>query len=416
VISLADTCMSNGHKNWQLTAPDWGSLDTIWRNPLPFVLWPIGNQPLLAHWMDEAVRQGIAEIEIFVADRPAEVRHWLEEGAYWSRQVKVTPVANEASMPAAGCQRLDRLPSDPGPVTPPADAAALLRHWFSMQRHWLKHRLDEMPSIDARHADGGWTGPGATVATSARLVAPYWIGADARIGANCRIGPNAFIGRRVIIDANVEVEEAYVAEDTYVGKFTRIAQAIASGKMLVDMSRGVRLDLAEPFILSPVRARGSRPGLAGRLGALLCSVLLAPLALLRNARASDWTEQHVVTCDQDKIHLRTGRRGPLWMRRWPWFRHIAAGRLRWIGALPRKESDFAHMPKELAAQVRCARAGMFSLADLYHCSEVADADEWLHATYQVQGVDRTVTRRLRNNLWKIAWSHPIAGGGGGPPP
>jgi tetrahydrodipicolinate N-succinyltransferase len=408
--------MSAAEKIWKLAAPDWSSLDTIWRNPLPFVLWPVGNQPLLAHWMDEAVRQGIAHVEIFVADRPAEVRQWLEDGVYWSRKVKVTPVANEEGMPPAqNCQRLDRLPSERDVVTPPADAAALLKHWFSMQTHWLKHRLDELPSLDARHVSGGWTGPGAVVASSARLIAPFWIGADARIGPGCRIGPNAFIGRHAIVDANVEVEEAYIAEGTYVGKFTRVSQAIASGKVLVDIRRGVRLELQEHFILSTVRAHGSRPGFVGRLGALLCSVLLAPLALLRNAGPGDWSEQRVTACAGDTIELRTGRRGPLWMRRWPWFRHIAAGRLRWIGALPRGESDFERMPKELAAQVRSARAGMFSLADLNHCSGVADADEWLHATYQVQGVDPGIPRRMRRNLWKIAWSRPVGADGGTPP-
>jgi hypothetical protein len=399
-------------KTWQLLAPDWSALDTIWRNPLPFVLWPVGNQPLLAHWMDEAVRQEIAHVEIFVADRPAEVRHWLEGGAYWSRQVKITPIANQAGVTApAGAQRLDRLPGDDSPPAEPADATALLAHWFDMQKHWLKHRLDELPSIDARHADGGWTGPGAIVAPSTELIAPFWIGADARVGAGCRIGPNAFIGRHAIIDADVEVEEAYVAAGTYVGKFTRIAHAVAAGKLLVDMARGVRLELEEQFILSPVRAHKSRPGPGERLAALLCSVLLAPLALLRNARAGDWSERQVTACEQDTIRLRSGRRGPLWMRRWPWFRQIAAGHLRWIGALPRAESDFERMPAELAAQVRTARAGMFSLADLNRCSEVDNPEEWIHASYQVQGVDRSLSRKLWRNLWKMAWSSPPSPGG-----
>jgi hypothetical protein len=403
--------MAGVEKNWNLLAPDWSSLDTIWRQPLPFVLWPVGNQPLLAHWMDEAVRQGIAQIEIFVADRPAEVRRWLEGGAYWSRQVRVTPVAGEKDMPAgAASHRLDRLPGETSPVTEPADATALLTYWFEMQKHWLKYRLDALLSIDAPHADGGWTGPGAMVAASAQLLAPFWIGAHARVGEGCRIGPNAFIGRHAIIDANVEVEEAFVASDTYVGKFTRIAHAIASGQVLVDMSRGVRLELAEQFILSPVRGRRSRPGLAERLAALLCSVVLAPLALLRNAGASDWSEEHVTACEQETIELRTGRRGPLWMRRWPWFRQIASGHLRWIGALPRGESDFERMPAELAAQVRTARAGMFSLADLYRCSGVGDPEEWIHASYQVQGVDDALPRRLWRNLWKIAWSQPVGSG------
>ena len=405
--------MSATERTWKLMAPDWSLLDTIWRHPLPFVLWPGGSQPLLAHWMDEAVRQGIEQVEIFVADRPAEVRQWLEGGAYWSRTVKVTPVAQEADVPGQETvRRVDHLPGDPPLAAGPTDAPARLPHWFEMQKHWLKHRLDEMPSVDARHSSGGWTGPGAIVAPSAELVPPFWIGADARVGAGCRIGPNAFVGRHAIIDTNVEVEEAYVAADTYVGKFTRIARAVASGKVLVDIARGVRVELEEQFILSSVQARKSRPGLEERLAALLCSVLLAPMASLLNGK--HWTEQRVVACESESIQLRTGPRGPLWLRRWPWFRHIAKGHLRWIGALPRGEQEFEQMPPELATQVRAARAGMFSLADLHGCAGVCDAEEWLHAGYQVQGVDPDLPQRLRRNLWKIAWSHPTEAGGDTP--
>lgn len=396
--------MSNpGKSSWQLLAPDWAALDTIWRNPMPFVLWPVGNQPLLAHWMDEAVRQGIDAVEIFVPDRPADVRLWLEGGAYWSRKVKITPIGKESDAPAEA-QRVDRLPGDPAMGQVPADARALLGHWFDMQRHWLQHRMEMSPSVEELHESGGWVGAQALVAASAQLVPPFWIGSDARVGEGCRIGPNAFIGRHAIIDNEVEVENAFVGPGTYVGSFTRISRAIASGRTLVDMARGVRLELAERFILSSVDERNSRPGVGERLAALACSALLAPAAALLNRGA--WTERRVTACEDDTIQLRTGRRGPLWLRRWPWLGHIAAGRLRWIGALPRGEEDFQRMPEELAKPVRAARAGMFSLADLHGCSSVEDAEEWIHASYQVQAVDPTISRPLKKNLWKLAWSQP----------
>ena len=77
---------------WRLAAPDWAGLDSIWRNPDPFILWYVGNQTLLCHWMDEAVRNGVEEVEVYVADRPAEVRAWLDEGTFWSRRIKVIPI------------------------------------------------------------------------------------------------------------------------------------------------------------------------------------------------------------------------------------------------------------------------------------------------------------------------------------
>ncbi len=390
-------------KTWNLLAPDWSSLDTIWRNPMPFVLWPVGNEPLLAHWMDEAVRQGVDQVEIFVLDRPADVRLWLEGGAYWSRKVKVTPISKESSAPE-DARRVDCLPGGPPLNREVSDPHELLRYWFDIQKTWLKQRLDASPTIDHRHDSGGWIGPQAVVSPTAELVPPFWIGADARIGEGCRIGPNAFIGRHAIVDEEVEVENSFVGANTYVGKFTRISRAIASGRILVDMARDVRLELSERFILSPVGAPNTRPGVLERVAALVAGVALAPAAAWCNH--GKWTEQRVTSCDDDVIHLRTGQKGPLWLRRWPWLGHIAAGRLRWIGALPRRQEDFARMPEELAEPVRAARAGMFSLADLHGCSSVEDAEEWIHASYQVQAVDPTVTRRLWKNLWKIAWSQP----------
>ena len=389
--------------SWKLLAPDWSALDTIWRNPLPFVLWPVGNQPLLAHWMDEAVRQGIEDVEIFVPDRPADVRLWLEGGAYWSRRVKITPVSRESGVPP-GAQRLDRLPTDPPRTQDPANACELLQQWFEMQKRWLQERFKASPSVEEMHATGGWIGAQAIVAPSAQLIPPFWIGAAVRIGEGCRIGPHAFIGRHTIVDEEVEVENAFIGASTYVGKYTRISRAVAAGRVLVDIARCVRLELSEQFILSPVGAVNSRPGPAERLAALACSALLAPAAALFNH--GRWTEQRVTACENDVISLRTGERGPLWMRRWPWLGHIAAGRLRWLGALPRRDEDFERMPDELAEPVRAARAGMFSLADLHGCSSVEDAEEWIHASYQVQGADPTVNRRLWKNFWKIAWSQP----------
>ena len=87
-------------KTLSLLAPDFVTLDSIWRNPLPFVLWPVGHQGLIDHWVDEAVRQGAEEILIYAADRPAEIRRHLSAGGYWSRKAQVTAIRTEADAPS----------------------------------------------------------------------------------------------------------------------------------------------------------------------------------------------------------------------------------------------------------------------------------------------------------------------------
>ncbi len=92
-----------------LLAPNFAEIDTLWRNPLPFALWPVGPQSLLAHWMDEAVRLGMDEVKIYASDRPAEIRRHLEGGAYWSCKVEVIPLMEDAAAPAEAV-RVDHLP------------------------------------------------------------------------------------------------------------------------------------------------------------------------------------------------------------------------------------------------------------------------------------------------------------------
>ena len=294
--------------SWKLLAPDWSALDTIWRNPLPFVLWPVGNQPLLAHWMDEAVRQGIDEVEIFVPDRPADVRLWLEGGAYWSRKVKITPVSRESAVPA-GAQRLDRLPTDPPRTEVPPDACALLQHWFEMQKQLVAATLRGIPVRrgNARHR---------------RL--------DRRAGLRRPLGPvdPAVLDRRGcprgrgLPHRPERVHRTARHRRRGGGGGKRVRRRGHLRRQATRASRGpsppgacswtcarcVRLELSEQFILSPVGAANSRPGPAERLAALVCSALLAPVAALLNR--GRWTEQRVTACENDVISPSHGSARP----------------------------------------------------------------------------------------------------------
>jgi NDP-sugar pyrophosphorylase family protein len=218
--------IENSQSVLRLVAPDFAALDTIWRNPLPFVLWPIGPQPLIAHWMDDAVRQGFDEVEVYVADRPAAVRLALEGGVYWSRPVRVIPIASEADAPADAL-RVDHFPDAPAaPFS--GDARQLLEHWFDLQKAWLASRGKERVVIDERHPSGGWIGPHANVHPSAKLTAPFWIGPNARIGEDCQLGPHALIGENSILGSNVEVENACLLPNTCLGHNTRSAGRASS--------------------------------------------------------------------------------------------------------------------------------------------------------------------------------------------
>jgi hypothetical protein len=385
----------------RLVAPDLGSVDTIWRNPLPFVLWPIGAEPLLAHWMDDTVRSGFDEVEVYVSDRPVAVRVALEEGVYWSLPVKVIPIASEADAPP-DAERVDRLPSAGTAARFSGNGAQLLAHWFDLQKSWLLSRDNGDFLIDRQQPDGGWVAPGARIDPTAELKAPYWIGENARIGVGCRIGPDAFIGADSILEDHVEVEGGCVLPNTCMGQRTRVHAALADGSALVDWERAARVDIHEGFIMRPVVSRMRSPSVIERMMALLFYWLLTPLAVLINR--TGWSSRDLSGADSNPLRLRTGADGPLWVRRWPWLWEIARGKLRWIGILPRSEEDWNYFPKEVVHQMRTSRCGMFSLADLHGCHDPSDPEESIHAIYQALHVDPRTQRLVMKNLWKIAWS------------
>ena len=391
-------------KTLSLFAPDFAALDVIWRNTHPFVLWPVGSQSLLAHWMDEAVRLGVDEVQIYTADRPSDLRHFLEEGNYWSKKTGITPLT-EGAEPPEGTVRMDRLPGQPAPALEYDSPTALLANWQEMQRYWLLKRSSESLSIDVEQVPGGgWVGPLAQIHPRAKLTPPFWIGSRAQIGAHSEIGPNALIAEGCIVDSHVQVSESVILPDTYLGQNTRLHQAVAQGGILVDIKRACRLDIRESFILAPVSAHHQAASMPEKAAAFVCWLLLAPVA--KGWKGQEWRTSEIMDHKGEVLSLKTGKSGPLIIRRWPWLKSVFSGNLRWFGILPRTASDWEHLPPETAERLKASPAGIFSWADLHGCHEPSAPDEWIHAAYQVLQKDDTVKRVLRRKAMRLAFLTP----------
>ncbi len=393
-------------KTLSLLAPDFAALDVIWRNAHPFVLWPVGSQSLLAHWMDEAVRLGVDEVQIYTADRPSDLRQFLEGGNYWSKKIAVIPL-KEGAEPPEGTIRMDRLPAQPEPAPAYDSPTALLANWQEMQRHWLLKRSSESLSIDVEQVPGGgWVGALAQIHPKAKLTPPFWIGSRAQIGPSSEIGPNALIAEGCIIDSHVQVSESVILPNTYLGQNTRLHQAVAQGGILVDIKRACRVDIRESFIMAPVSTHRQAASILEKAAAFSCWLLLAPVAKCWRGQA--WQEREIMDHKGEGLLLKTGQRGPLIIRRWPWLKSVFAGNLRWFGILPRGASDWEHLPPETAERLKASPAGIFSWADLHGCHDPTAPDEWIHAAYQVLQQDDTVKRVLRRKTVRLACLTPLS--------
>lgn len=388
--------------NWYLVAPDWAALDTVWKNPLPFVLWPVCGKPLLAYWLDEALHRGAESITVCATDRPHLIRAWLDLGDYWSKKIVVA----SGEPPTDGeVHRMDGLPGASSPVAV-AGGQYLLEHWFSLHRGVLASRGTGGLLIDREISPGIWAAPGASIHPSAKLTPPCWIGPRARVGQGCRLGPDVFVAGRAVIDDDVEAVEAVVCQDTYIGRHTRLEQSVAQGGLLINWKFGVAVNIVDDFILADIGPEKIRPGAGERLLAMLLWLpcVLAGMALNAGKAPS---EKAVLFARGRTLRLATWSRGPLILRRARWLGAVAAGHLRLVGVLPRSESEWNTLPPEMRALLESSPPGVLALSDLHGCHDPAEPDEWMHAVYQAGAHDGAGRQQALRAALTIALKTPL---------
>ena len=388
---------------WHLVAPDWSSLDTIWRSPQPFLLWPVCDKPLLSYWLDEAVRAGVESVSIEAVDRPHLVRQWLDQRDLWSRSIEVhsNPGSNE------GWDRL-LLQGLPGTKNPPAVQSAkdLMEHWYRLQVEALARRASGMVHLDREYRPGIWFGPGAKASADAVFTSPCWVGSHAMVGPGCRVGPHAFIGSGVFLDADVEVAESIVCADTYVGSHTTLKRMAVQGGLLMDLERGVGVEVVDEFVLAPLGGSASSPPWFERLLAALAVFPMEWIARLCNPGAGP-CETTVRLGRSRSLKLRSYAKGPLCLRRSGWLAHVAAGKMRLVGVLPRTEDDWKSLSPDTRSALEQAPAGVFALSDLYHCHSPGQPDEWMHAVFQAGSANGIGQRMACKSLLRIALTTPV---------
>lgn len=386
---------------WRLVAPDWAELDTIWRSPLPFLLWPVCEKPLLAWWLDEAVRQGVSSVTIEAVDRPHCLRKWLDARDLWSRSIEVdsTPRTPENTVRIVA----DTLPGS-SPCPPLQSPRDLLQHWFSLQVASLEKRSSGMVHLDAEYRPGIWFAPGAKAARDTVFSPPCWIGSTARIGPNCRIGPNAFVGPGAFLDEDVEVSNAVVLGETYVGSHTTLHNVAVQGGLLMDFERGAAVEVTDDFVLSNLHKTDSVPFLTRAAAALLAPILEVFAKLAAKGAPP---ERQTIRLGRDKdVPLITYPQGPLLLRRAAWFRLVASGELGLVGILPRSPENWESLPPDAHAALAAVRPGVFALSDLYGCHSADRPDEWLHAAFQAGAPEKAGQKMAEKSLAKIAFTTP----------
>lgn len=369
-----------------LVLPDWGGIDTVRRSPLPFALWPVGDQPLLFHWFDDAVNRSFEKVRLHIADRPAEIRRAVEAATLWPLEIECLPVRSTDQAPS-GAVHADHLPKLPRPPEP-TDGWELLRHHAALEALWLE-RLQDDPNADLISI-----GQHCRIHPDAELIPPYFIGNQVAIGPGSKIGPGAVIGSGCLLAGSNHITRSHLSAHTSLGPMTGLEDCLLDGNILYNLRLKARIAGLENHLADTLERRADprRPGLGERLLALRLA--------FRHRGATSPSSETFTTPDGLTLSSVASLRDRL-----AWLPLVWQGKLRLFGVLPRTREQLDALPADWRDPIASAPPGVFSYADCHGCHSVAHPEEAIHAIYQASTPEAELTPVLRDFVRQLPLSH-----------
>lgn len=342
--------------------PDWGGLDTVRRSPLPFALWTMGDQCLLHHWLDFAVNQGATTVRIFASDRPAAIRHVLDDSELWPIKTEFTAIAKTSDAPETAILA-DWLPGEPSPP-PPANGWELIERAADIEKAWLD-RMAGGPDYALLSI-----GFSCRIHPEARLIPPYFIGDYVLIGPDCEIGPNAVIGQGSVISGSNKISNSHLSAHSFLGPMTALVNCLLESGVLFNLTHRARIDEIESHLVSSLEKNSLIVPWRDRVEALLLYFRLG------GARGQEKT---FVNFDGTVL---PGDPEAGLENRVAWLPLVWKGRLSLYGLTPRTKEQLEGLDHEWQNVIRHAPIGVFSYADSQGSHSPSDAEEAIHAVYQ----------------------------------
>lgn len=96
---------------------------------------------------------------------------------------------------------------------------------------------------------GIWADQGAQIRRGARIVGPAYLGARCTIGERAVITRFSNIERDSYIDYGTVIENSSVLPNTYVGILLDVRRSIVHGNRLLNLERGVLVEISDPLLL-----------------------------------------------------------------------------------------------------------------------------------------------------------------------
>lgn len=356
----------------------------------PFVLWPVGNQPLLHHWLDYCVDEGYERIVIHCSDRPANLRHALEKASLWPVKWEIVANKGEALL-GPGAFNLGNAPwrkVEPPRLTTRWD---LLRYWQKLSCSWMEYVFEG--EIIPKDMVPLWMhGRLCRIAPDVKLIPPVYIGNRVMIGPGAKIGPNAVIRDNAILAGDNHIENAIVCDDTFVGQHISLREGVLKGGSLLDIGKQVHVKQLDPLFAQALNRQTLVPCWQRLLAVALYAYLRVRYAFVK-ANVFKFQTLHGLT-------LMCHETGPILFRRTEWLKSVIAGKMRLFGVLPRTHEQLQGVDEEWAGILKEASDGVLSYADSLGIHEVSE-EEQVHAVFEASIDPRVKTKPMLKYLAQL---------------
>ena len=230
---------------------------------LPLAHVPVLGQSLLEYWLSALALQGASQIGVLAHAHPDLTQELVGTGERWGLNAKVISESRELTPAEALLKYSNELETAPAgqsiivldhfPTHPELPLFASYQHWFAALRGWMPSAVTaDRVGVNETRA-GIWTGCHSHISAQARLHPPCWIGQHVFVGAGAVIGPETIIEDGSFVEPGAEVGRSWVGPDTFVGQFARIDESLAWGSTLIKWESGSAAQVADPFLLCPLR-------------------------------------------------------------------------------------------------------------------------------------------------------------------
>jgi hypothetical protein len=157
---------------------------------------------------------------------------------------------------------------------------------------WQAHRdLQAANLANICHAGlevstGVWIAGNVSIAPTAEIVAPTYIGENSRIDSGARIGPFAVIGSDCLIAQGAIVRNAVVCPGTYAGSHVELDHVLVNKRLVFDVRHGASVDRVDDVAFDGIFDY-HLPAALRRARSFLASTLTARARMACSARSDN---------------------------------------------------------------------------------------------------------------------------------